>query len=101
MTNVSLLGHLCGILSGFACEFPPHFDISLFLMCSPTPKPQNKIFPYSVKKLGGNSIILFILSDTYGLFNFLMPGTSFYSAIEASPWLVSNLFGATFITARL
>ncbi|PON44920.1 Peptidase [Parasponia andersonii] len=40
MTNVSLLGHLCGILSGFAY--------------------------------------------TYGLFNFLMPGASFYSAIEAS-----------------
>ncbi|XP_062112299.1 rhomboid-like protein 15 isoform X2 [Humulus lupulus] len=43
MTNVSLLGHLCGILSGFAY--------------------------------------------TYGLFNFLMPGAAFYSAIEASPWL--------------
>ncbi|PSS23547.1 Rhomboid-like protein [Actinidia chinensis var. chinensis] len=43
MTNVSLLGHLCGILSGFAY--------------------------------------------TYGLFNFLLPGTSFYSAIEYSSWL--------------
>ncbi|PSS24391.1 Rhomboid-like protein [Actinidia chinensis var. chinensis] len=43
MTNVSLLGHLCGILSGFAY--------------------------------------------TYGLFNFLLPGTSFYSAIESSSWL--------------
>ncbi|XP_024027007.1 rhomboid-like protein 15 [Morus notabilis] len=43
MTNVSLLGHLCGILSGFAY--------------------------------------------TYGLFNLLMPGASFYSAIEASSWL--------------
>ncbi|KAK3227115.1 hypothetical protein Dsin_006977 [Dipteronia sinensis] len=43
MTNVSLLGHLCGILSGFAY--------------------------------------------TYGLFNFLIPGTSFYSSIEASSWL--------------
>ncbi|KAG2683209.1 hypothetical protein I3760_10G021800 [Carya illinoinensis] len=43
MTNVSLLGHLCGILSGFAY--------------------------------------------TYGLFNFLMPGTSFYSTIESSSWL--------------
>lgn len=28
-------------------------------------------------------------SDTYGLFNFLIPGTSFYSAIESSSWLVS------------
>jgi hypothetical protein len=43
MTNVSLLGHLCGILSGFA---------------------------YS-----------------YGLFNFLLPGTSLYSAIESSSLL--------------
>lgn len=43
MTNVSLLGHLCGILSGFAY--------------------------------------------TYGLFNFLIPGNSFYSAIESSSWL--------------
>ncbi|CAB4317316.1 unnamed protein product [Prunus armeniaca] len=40
MSNVSLLGHLCGILSGFAY--------------------------------------------TYGLFNFLIPGPSFYSTIEAS-----------------
>ncbi|KAA8518415.1 hypothetical protein F0562_015889 [Nyssa sinensis] len=39
MPNVSLLGHLCGILSGFAY--------------------------------------------TYGLLNFLIPGTSFYSAIES------------------
>ncbi|XWS56123.1 hypothetical protein CRYUN_Cryun09bG0059500 [Craigia yunnanensis] len=48
MTNVSLLGHLCGILSGFAY--------------------------------------------TYGLFNFLIPGPSFYSAIESSSWLVVNCF---------
>lgn len=39
-TNVSLLGHLCGILSGFAY--------------------------------------------TYGLFNYLLPGSSFYSSIESS-----------------
>nr|XP_043611008.1 rhomboid-like protein 15 [Erigeron canadensis] len=45
MTNISLLGHLCGILSGFAY--------------------------------------------TYGLFNFIIPGSSFYSGIEASPWLAS------------
>lgn len=43
MTNISLLGHLCGILSGFAY--------------------------------------------TYGLFNFLIPGSSFYSNIESSHWL--------------
>ncbi|GMP84153.1 hypothetical protein CsSME_00037780 [Camellia sinensis var. sinensis] len=46
MTNVSLLGHLCGILSGFAY--------------------------------------------TYGLFNFLLPGSSFYSSIESSSWLNNN-----------
>ncbi|XP_012836196.1 PREDICTED: uncharacterized protein At3g58460 isoform X1 [Erythranthe guttata] len=43
MTNVSLLGHLCGILSGYAY--------------------------------------------TFGLFNVLIPGTSFYSSIESSAWL--------------
>ncbi|XP_044492017.1 rhomboid-like protein 15 isoform X2 [Mangifera indica] len=43
MPNVSLLGHLCGILSGFAY--------------------------------------------TYDLFNFLIPGTSFYSSVESSTWL--------------
>ncbi|KAL0426633.1 UNVERIFIED_CONTAM: Ubiquitin carboxyl-terminal hydrolase 12 [Sesamum latifolium] len=43
MTNVSLLGHLCGILSGYAY--------------------------------------------TFGLFNVLIPGTSFYSSIESSSWL--------------
>ncbi|KAI7999083.1 Rhomboid-like protein 15 [Camellia lanceoleosa] len=46
MTNVSLLGHLCGILSGFAY--------------------------------------------TYGLFNFLLPGSSFYSSIESSSWLIRS-----------
>ncbi|XP_050230019.1 rhomboid-like protein 15 isoform X2 [Mercurialis annua] len=53
MTNVSLLGHLCGILSGFAY--------------------------------------------TYGLFNFLLPGTSFYSSIEASSWLSSCVRRPKFI----
>ncbi|KAG2683210.1 hypothetical protein I3843_10G021500 [Carya illinoinensis] len=53
MTNVSLLGHLCGILSGFAY--------------------------------------------TYGLFNFLMPGTSFYSTIESSSWLSSCVRRPKFI----
>ena len=33
-------------------------------------------------------------SDTYGLFNFLIPGPSFYSAIESSSWLVSIFDGA-------
>ncbi|KAJ0982592.1 hypothetical protein J5N97_010847 [Dioscorea zingiberensis] len=42
-SNVSLLGHLCGILSGFAY--------------------------------------------TYGLFNYLLPGSSFYSSIESSSLL--------------
>ncbi|XP_058003310.1 rhomboid-like protein 15 isoform X2 [Hevea brasiliensis] len=53
MTNVSLLGHLCGILSGFAY--------------------------------------------TYGLFNVLMPGTTFYSAIEASSLLSSCVRRPKFI----
>jgi len=48
-------------------------------------------FPYSHihKEHNRNSIILSLISDTYGIFNFLIPGASFYSAIEASSWLVS------------
>ncbi|XP_010524899.1 PREDICTED: rhomboid-like protein 15 [Tarenaya hassleriana] len=53
MTNVSLLGHLCGILSGFA---------------------------YS-----------------YGILNFLMPGSSFFSAVESSSWLSSLVRRPKFI----
>ncbi|KAI4348832.1 hypothetical protein L6164_009505 [Bauhinia variegata] len=53
MSNISFLGHLCGILSGFAY--------------------------------------------TYGLFNFLIPGTSFYSAVEASSWLSSCVRRPKFI----
>ncbi|GKU91075.1 hypothetical protein SLEP1_g4999 [Rubroshorea leprosula] len=53
MTNVSLLGHLCGILSGFAY--------------------------------------------TYGLFNFVIPGPSFYSAIESSSFLASCVRRPKFI----
>ncbi|KAL6507069.1 hypothetical protein OROHE_021968 [Orobanche hederae] len=44
MANVSFLGHLCGILSGYAY--------------------------------------------TFGLFNVLIPGTSFYSSIESSSWMI-------------
>ncbi|XP_042511397.1 rhomboid-like protein 15 isoform X2 [Macadamia integrifolia] len=53
MTNISLLGHLCGILSGFAY--------------------------------------------TYGLFNYLLPGPSFYSSIESSSWLSSCVRRPKFI----
>lgn len=53
MTNVSLLGHLCGILSGFAY--------------------------------------------THGLFNLLIPGTSFFSGIENSSWLTNLVRRPKFI----
>ncbi|KAK9170207.1 hypothetical protein Syun_002347 [Stephania yunnanensis] len=53
MTNVSLLGHLCGILSGFAY--------------------------------------------TNGLFNYLLPGSSFYSAIESVSLLASCMRRPKFI----
>ncbi|KAH7554227.1 hypothetical protein JRO89_XS12G0137800 [Xanthoceras sorbifolium] len=35
----------------------------------------------------GSSNRVFCLTWDYGLFNFLIPGTSFYSSIEASSWL--------------
>ncbi|KFK35111.1 hypothetical protein AALP_AA5G237700 [Arabis alpina] len=53
MSNVSLLGHLCGILSGF--------------------------------------------SYSYGLFNFLMPGSSFFSSIESASWMSSCIRRPKFI----
>ncbi|KAI4341299.1 hypothetical protein MLD38_026036 [Melastoma candidum] len=53
MSNVSFLGHLCGILSGFAY--------------------------------------------THGLLNFLIPGSSFYSAIEGSPLLATCVRRSKFI----
>ncbi|KAL1225772.1 Rhomboid-like protein 15 [Cardamine amara subsp. amara] len=53
MTNVSLLGHLCGILSGF--------------------------------------------SYSYGLFNFLMPSSSFFSNIESASWMSSCVRRPKFI----
>ncbi|EFH54481.1 rhomboid family protein [Arabidopsis lyrata subsp. lyrata] len=53
MTNVSLLGHLCGILSGF--------------------------------------------SYSYGLFNFLMPGSSFFTTIESASWMSSFVRRPKFI----
>lgn len=53
MTNVSLFGHLCGILSGYAYIF--------------------------------------------GLFNILIPGTSFYSSIESYSWLFACVRRPKFI----
>lgn len=81
MTNVSLLGHLCGILSGFAC------------MCSCLLLKTNVYFSFSLlfENLFGHYLTIFTFSDIYGLFNFLIPGSSFYSAIESSSLLVSTL----------
>lgn len=53
MTNVSLLGHLCGILSGFAY--------------------------------------------TYGLFNLVIPGASFFSGVENASWLTTCVRRPKFI----
>ena len=92
MTNVSLLGHLCGILSGFACEFPLcliHLSPSHFLVC---------LLPVLLYYISNSVDIL--ISDTNGLFNFLMPGTSFYSAIEASSWLVSIFMKLAFLLQK-
>lgn len=36
-------------------------------------------------------MLCLVFTDTYGLFNFLIPGPSFYSTIEASSLLVSKL----------
>lgn len=43
--------------------------------------------------IGKLYVVSLCLPDTYGLLNFLIPGTSFYSTIEASSWLVSTLLG--------
>ena len=53
------------------------------------------IIPYFLRNEMRTAMCGLYNADTYGLFNFLMPGASFYSAIEASSWLVSifnNLF---------
>jgi len=36
-----------------------------------------------------------LLTDTHGLFNLLIPGTSFFSGIENSSWLVSKFSDVT------
>lgn len=84
MSNVSLLGHLCGILSGFACMSPLFLKFIFPSLCF------LQIMQWTWLKL---EIYLWLstFSDTYGLFNFLIPGPSFYSAIESSSWLVSTL----------
>jgi len=43
---------------------------------------------------------MLVVSDTFGLFNFLIPGTSFYSSIEASSWLVSLFLEFAFIAHK-
>lgn len=86
MSNVSLLGHLCGILSGFACML-------LWPLLTSHPHSKKK------KKETLKSLVVRVecfhnnyslVADTYGLFNFLVPGPSFYSSIESSTWLVST-----------
>jgi hypothetical protein len=53
------------------------------------------VLPYYIR----NSVEI-LISDTNGLFNFLMPGTSFYSAIDASSWLVSILMKLAFLLQK-
>ncbi|PWZ54115.1 Rhomboid-like protein 15 [Zea mays] len=69
-SNVSLLGHLCGILSGFACL---SFISFLFVNSS------RAIFYFLIIFLAKP---IYLAPDTYGLFNYLLPGPSFYSKIE-------------------
>lgn len=84
MTNVSLLGHLCGILSGFACMLFLKFLLVISAVL---------LSLHDCGTMVSNFIctrIIFLVPDTYGLFNVLIPSTSFFSAIESSSWLVSN-----------
>lgn len=76
-SNVSLLGHLCGILSGFACL---SFISFLFVNSS------RAIFYFLIIFLAKP---IYLAPDTYGLFNYLLPGPSFYSKIEGLSALVS------------
>lgn len=78
MTNVSLLGHLCGILSGYACKLPRLLPNMHYLYSNTLPS----LYKH-------NCCLFFFELDIFGLFNILMPGPSFYSSIEESSLLVS------------
>lgn len=68
------------------------FCLALHVGLLPLQRPTPLSSAHYLRKLMSIVYCCFYNTDTYGLFNFLMPGASFYSAIEASSLLVSVSF---------